>query len=106
MNKRITVTKENREFIAKAFGVTERMVFKALAFQSDTDPVSYTHLQTSPNVSEPSLQSVAVISFVWKMNLKRYTTMTTICASISQTEPCSKSTRKTATAMPLLMVNA
>ncbi|WP_072530155.1 MULTISPECIES: hypothetical protein [Bacteroidales] len=37
MNKRITVTKENRAFIAKAFGVTERMVFKALAFQSDTD---------------------------------------------------------------------
>lgn len=37
MKKRIAVTKESRAFIAKAFGVTERMVFKALAFQSDTD---------------------------------------------------------------------
>lgn len=37
MEKRISVTKENREFLMKAFGVTERMVFKALAFQSDTE---------------------------------------------------------------------
>lgn len=37
MKKKISVTKENREFLMKAFGVTERMVFKALAFQSDTD---------------------------------------------------------------------
>lgn len=36
MEKRISVTKENRAFLVKAFGVTERMVFKALAFQSDT----------------------------------------------------------------------
>ncbi len=36
MEKKISVTKENREFLMKAFGVTERMVFKALAFQSDT----------------------------------------------------------------------
>lgn len=37
MKKRIAVTKENREFLMKAFKVTERMVFKALSFQSDTD---------------------------------------------------------------------
>lgn len=37
MEKKISVTRENREFLMKAFGVTERMVFKALAFQSDTD---------------------------------------------------------------------
>ena len=37
MEKKISVTRENREFLMRAFGVTERMVFKALAFQSDTD---------------------------------------------------------------------
>ena len=37
IEKKISTTKENREFLMKVFGVTERMVFKALAFQSDTE---------------------------------------------------------------------
>lgn len=35
-SKYIDVTKENREFIAKAFGITERMVVVSLEFKRDS----------------------------------------------------------------------
>lgn len=37
MKTRITVTKESRKFIAKAFKVTERTVFNALSGERDND---------------------------------------------------------------------
>lgn len=37
MEKRIVVTKENREFLTKAFKVTDRMVWKALTFEGDSE---------------------------------------------------------------------
>ena len=37
MKKYIHITKEDREFIMKALGVTERMVFKGIRYESDTD---------------------------------------------------------------------
>ncbi len=36
MKKIITATKENREFLSKAFNVTERMVYKSLSGTSDS----------------------------------------------------------------------
>ena len=37
MKKQVTVTKENREFLEKAFKVSSVMIWKALTFESDTD---------------------------------------------------------------------
>lgn len=37
MEKRIDVTKENRVFLATTFKVTDRMVWKALTFEGDSD---------------------------------------------------------------------
>lgn len=37
MEKRIAITKENREFLAKAFKVTDRMVWKALTFEGNSE---------------------------------------------------------------------
>lgn len=37
MKKQVTVTKENREFLEKAFKVSSVMVWKALTFESDTN---------------------------------------------------------------------
>lgn len=37
MKKYIHITKEDRKFIMKALGVTERMVFKGIRFESDSD---------------------------------------------------------------------
>jgi hypothetical protein len=37
MKKYIHITREDREFIMKALGVTERMVFKGICFESDSD---------------------------------------------------------------------
>lgn len=37
MKKQVTVTKENRKFLEKAFKVSSVMIWKALTFESDTD---------------------------------------------------------------------
>ena len=37
MKKYIHLKKEDREFIAKAFGITPRMVFSAVHFESDSE---------------------------------------------------------------------
>lgn len=37
MKKYIHITKENREGLAKIFGVTDRMVWAAITFEKDTD---------------------------------------------------------------------
>ena len=37
MKKYIHVKKEDREFLAKAFGITPRMVFNAVHFESDSE---------------------------------------------------------------------
>lgn len=37
MKKQVTVTRENREFLEKAFKVSSVMIWKALTFESDSD---------------------------------------------------------------------
>lgn len=37
MKKQVTVTRENREFLEKAFNVSSVMIWKALTFESDSD---------------------------------------------------------------------
>lgn len=37
MKKYIHITKADRDFIAKALGITDRMVFKGIRFESDTE---------------------------------------------------------------------
>jgi hypothetical protein len=37
MDKKISTTKENREFLAKTFACTERAVYKAINFESNTE---------------------------------------------------------------------
>lgn len=37
MKKQVTVTRENREFLEKAFNVSSVMIWKALSFESDSD---------------------------------------------------------------------
>lgn len=37
MKKYIHVKKEDREFLAKVFGITPRMVFNAVHFESDSE---------------------------------------------------------------------
>ncbi|WP_315547271.1 hypothetical protein [Prevotella koreensis] len=37
MKRYIHIKKEDREFIAKVFGITERMVFKAIGYESNTE---------------------------------------------------------------------
>lgn len=37
MKKQVTVTRENRDFLEKAFNVSSVMIWKALTFESDSD---------------------------------------------------------------------
>lgn len=88
MKKQVTVTKENREFLEKAFKVSSVMIWKALTFESDTD--------LARRIRKLAIERGG-IEMCFVQYWKRCMIATVICASICLTVSCWNSTRMTAT---------